>query len=55
MYDVSGGVVMIVANLRKNETNLYTSLNITGIDYSLSLPRVLYHNPITDVSSHWLR
>ena len=46
---------MLVVNLRKNETNLYNSLDITGSNYSLSLPRVLYHNPHTEVSSHWLR
>ncbi|CAB4005909.1 Sortilin-related receptor, partial [Paramuricea clavata] len=55
VYDVSGGQVMLVVNHRKNETNLYNSLDITGSNYSLSLPRVLYHNPNTEVSSHWLR
>ena len=55
VYDVSGDHVMLVVNLRKNETNLYNSLDKTGLNYSLSLPRVLYHNPHTEVSSHWLR
>ncbi|XP_028396513.1 sortilin-related receptor-like [Dendronephthya gigantea] len=55
VYDVSGGHVMLVVNHRKNETNLYNSLDASGLNYSLSLPRVLYHNPHTEVSSLWLR
>lgn len=55
VYDVSDGQVMLVCNLRTNETNLYISYDATGGNYSLSLPRVLYHNPNSEVSSLWLR
>lgn len=54
VYDVISDQVFLVINHFKNESNLYLS-DVGGVKYTLSLPRVLYHNPYTDVSSKWLK
>lgn len=54
VFDVVDNFVFIVINHKKNLSNMYVS-DTTGSKYQLSLPRVLYHNPYTDVSSPWLR
>ena len=54
VFDVVDNYVFIVINHLKNLSNLYIS-DTMGLKYQLSLPRVLYHNPYTDVSSPWLR
>ncbi|XP_068747816.1 uncharacterized protein [Montipora capricornis] len=54
VFDVVDNFVFIVINHKKNLSNMYVS-DTTGQKYQLSLPRVLYHNPYTDVSSPWLR
>ena len=54
MFDVVEDRVFVVINHLKNLSNMYLS-DSSGVKYQLSLPRVLYHNPFTDVSSPWLR
>ena len=54
MFDVVEDHVFVVINHLRNLSNMYLS-DPTGIKYQLSLPRVLYHNPFTNVSSPWLR
>ncbi|KAJ7373832.1 Sortilin- receptor [Desmophyllum pertusum] len=54
VFDVVEDHVFVVINHLRNLSNMYLS-DPTGIKYQLSLPRVLYHNPFTNVSSPWLR
>ncbi|KAL9980873.1 hypothetical protein ACROYT_G009512 [Oculina patagonica] len=54
VFDVIENHVFVVINHLRNLSNMYVS-DHTGIKYQLSLPRVLYHNPFTNVSSPWLR
>ena len=54
MFDVVEDCVFVVINHLRNLSNMYVS-DRSGIKYQLSLPRVLYHNPFTNVSSPWLR
>ena len=54
MFDVADDQVFVVINHLQNMSNMYVS-DYGGVKYTLSLPRVLYHHPDTDVSSHWLR
>ena len=54
MFDITEDFVFVVINHQKNSSNMYLA-DKGGINYQLSLERVLYHNPFTDVSSPWLR
>ncbi|XP_022802072.1 uncharacterized protein LOC111339637 isoform X2 [Stylophora pistillata] len=54
VFDVVEDQVFVVINHLRNLSNMYQS-DSSGVKYQLSLPRVLYHNPYTDVSSAWLR
>ncbi|XP_048582029.1 uncharacterized protein LOC5513708 [Nematostella vectensis] len=54
VFDVLDDQVFVVINHQRNESNMYLS-DVGGQKYTLSLERVLYHNPYTDVSSPWLR
>lgn len=54
MFDVDDDEVFVVINHLRNMSNMYVS-DAGGVKYTLSIPRVLYHNPSTDVSSPWLR
>ncbi|XP_031556882.1 uncharacterized protein LOC116293578 [Actinia tenebrosa] len=54
VFDIVDDQVFVIINHQKNESNMYIS-NTGGTKYTLSIPRVLYHNPYTDVSSPWLR
>ena len=54
MFLVENDFVFVVINHLRNLSNLYIS-DTEGVKYQLSLARVLYHNPFTDVSSPWLR
>lgn len=54
VFDVVEDRVFVVINHLRNLSNMYQSDSL-GVRYQLSLPRVLYHNPYTDVSSAWLR
>ena len=52
--DGSEGQLVVAVNHHSNLTNLYISES-RGIRFSLSLERVLYHDPnLTDVSSSWV-
>ncbi|KAI6647046.1 Sortilin-related receptor-like [Oopsacas minuta] len=52
--DGSEGQLIVAVNHEYNLTNLYISES-RGISFSLSLERVLYHDPnLTDVSSAWV-
>ena len=54
VFDVVEDHVFVVINHLRNLSNMYVS-DMSGLKYQLSLPRVLYHNPFTNVSSPWLR
>ena len=54
VFDVVEDQVFVVINHLRNLSNMYVS-DQSGVKYQLSLPRVLYHNPFTNVSSPWLR
>lgn len=54
VFLVEDDFVFVVINHLRNLSNLYIS-DTEGVKYQLSLSRVLYHNPFTDVSSPWLR
>jgi len=54
VFDVVEEHVFVVINHMRNLSNMYVS-DKSGLKYQLSLPRVLYHNPFTNVSSPWLR
>lgn len=54
VFDVVEEHVFVVINHLRNLSNMYVS-DMSGLKYQLSLPRVLYHNPFTNVSSPWLR
>ncbi|KAK2562380.1 Sortilin-related receptor [Acropora cervicornis] len=54
VFLVENDFVFVVINHLRNLSNLYIS-DTEGVKYQLSLARVLYHNPFTDVSSPWLR
>ena len=52
--DGSEGQLVVAVNHAYNLTNLYIS-ETRGVSFSLSLERVLYHDPnLTDVSSAWV-
>ena len=52
--DASEGQLVVAVNHQYNLTNLYISES-RGVRFSLSLERVLYHDPnLTDVSSAWV-
>ena len=52
--DASEGQLVVAVNHQSNLTNLYISES-RGIRFSLSLERVLYHDPnLTDISSAWV-
>ena len=54
MFDVEEDQVFVVINHMKNASHMYIS-DVGGVKYYLSIRRVLYHNPWTNVSSPWLR
>lgn len=54
VFDVEEDQVFVVINHMKNASHMYIS-DFGGVKYYLSIERVLYHNPYTDVSSPWLR
>ena len=52
--DASEGQLVVAVNHQYNLTNLYISES-RGVRFSLSLERVLYHDPnLTDISSAWV-
>ena len=54
VYDATEDQLFITVNHMKNLSNLYTS-DVTEWKFALSLKRILYHNPDTDISTKWLR